>query len=60
MYGLYLDGAGWDKRNVRLTEATNKVLYTLMPVIHIFAIFSTDPKDPKLYMVSPFTKFFKN
>lgn len=51
VHGLYLDGAGWDKKNSRLIEATNKVLYTLMPVIHIFAIDSIAPKSPKLYQV---------
>ncbi|XP_052892579.1 dynein axonemal heavy chain 8 [Anopheles moucheti] len=49
VYGLYIDGAGWDKRFIRLQEATNKVLYSPMPVIHVYAINSTAPKDPKLY-----------
>ncbi|XP_035785030.1 dynein heavy chain 8, axonemal-like [Anopheles albimanus] len=49
IYGLYLDGAGWDKRKVRLQEATNKILYSPMPVIHVYAINSTAAKDPKLY-----------
>lgn len=51
IYGLYLDGAGWDKRKVRLQEATNKILYSPMPVIHVYAINSTAAKDPKLYEV---------
>lgn len=51
MYGLYLDGAGWDRRNGRLGEAINKVLYTLMPVVHVFAIYSTAPKSSALYQV---------
>uniref|UniRef100_A0AAG5D7L6 AAA+ ATPase domain-containing protein n=1 Tax=Anopheles atroparvus TaxID=41427 RepID=A0AAG5D7L6_ANOAO len=49
VYGLFLDGAGWDRRHVRLQEATNKVLYSPMPVIHVYAINSTAPKDAKLY-----------
>ncbi|XP_025829635.1 dynein heavy chain 8, axonemal [Agrilus planipennis] len=49
VYGLFLDGAGWDKKNIRLTESPLKVLFTMIPVIHIYAIYSTDPKDPKLY-----------
>ncbi|XP_053396215.1 dynein axonemal heavy chain 5-like isoform X3 [Mercenaria mercenaria] len=38
IYGLYLDGAGWDRRNARLIEPTPKVLYTLIPVVHVFAV----------------------
>lgn len=56
VYGVYLDGAGWDRRNVRLQESTNKVLYTLVPVIHIYAINSTAPKDPKLYTCPVYKK----
>jgi dynein heavy chain len=47
--GLFLDGAGWNVKNCHLIEATNKVLYTNMPIVHIDAINSTDPKDPALY-----------
>ncbi|XP_041975311.1 dynein axonemal heavy chain 8 [Aricia agestis] len=49
IHGLFLDGAGWDKRNMRLGESTLKVLYTPLPVVHVYAINSTAPKDPKLY-----------
>ncbi|CAF0971632.1 unnamed protein product [Didymodactylos carnosus] len=38
VYGLFLEGAGWDRRNSRLRESQNKVLYVQMPIIHIFAI----------------------
>ncbi|NWY25806.1 DYH5 protein, partial [Pheucticus melanocephalus] len=37
VYGLYLEGAGWDRRNMRLTESKPKVLFELMPVIRIYA-----------------------
>lgn len=52
VYGLFIEGAGWDRKNSRLCESTNKVLNTLMPIIHIYAINSTAPKDSKLYEVS--------
>nr|XP_018669928.1 dynein heavy chain 5, axonemal-like isoform X1 [Ciona intestinalis]XP_026692815.1 dynein heavy chain 5, axonemal-like isoform X1 [Ciona intestinalis] len=38
VYGLFLDGAGWDKRNTRLIEPANKVLFANLPVAHVFAI----------------------
>ncbi|XP_067841426.1 dynein axonemal heavy chain 8-like [Heptranchias perlo] len=56
IHGLYLDGAGWDRRNARLTESTAKVLFTVLPVIYIFAINSTAPKDPKLYICPVYKK----
>ncbi|XP_046878072.1 dynein axonemal heavy chain 8-like [Hypomesus transpacificus] len=56
VYGLYLDGAGWDRRNSRLIESTPKVLFTPLPVIHMFAINSTAPKDPKLYICPVYKK----
>ncbi|KAK0165144.1 hypothetical protein PV328_003692, partial [Microctonus aethiopoides] len=49
VYGLFLEGAGWDRRNNRLRESSNKVLYVEMPVIHIFALYNKPEKDPKLY-----------
>ncbi len=27
IYGLYLDGAGWDKKNAKLTESSPKVFW---------------------------------
>lgn len=37
VYGLYLEGAGWDRRYSKLVESRNKILSEIMPVIHIFA-----------------------
>ncbi|XP_075396980.1 dynein axonemal heavy chain 5 [Tenrec ecaudatus] len=48
VYGLYLEGAGWDKRNMKLIESKPKVLFELMPVIRIFAE-NNNQKDPRLY-----------
>ncbi|CAB3221710.1 unnamed protein product [Arctia plantaginis] len=56
VHGLFMDGAGWDRRNQRLTESSLKVLYTAMPVVHVYAINSTAPKDPKLYMCPVYKK----
>ena len=57
VYGLFLDGAGWDKKNSRLIEPTPKVLFVLIPVVHIFAINMKDVvKDPKLYVCPVYKK----
>ncbi|XP_048268511.1 dynein axonemal heavy chain 8 [Bombus terrestris] len=56
IYGLFLEGAGWDRRNNRLCESANKVLYVLMPVIHIFALYNIPDKDPKLYQCPVYKK----
>ncbi|XP_019405170.1 PREDICTED: dynein heavy chain 8, axonemal [Crocodylus porosus] len=56
IYGLYLDGAGWDRRNSKLTESAPKILFTPLPVVHIFAINTTGPKDPKLYVCPVYKK----
>ena len=44
VYGLYLEGAGWDRRGSKLVEPKPKVLFESMPVIHIYAINSTAGK----------------
>ncbi|XP_026320150.1 dynein heavy chain 8, axonemal [Hyposmocoma kahamanoa] len=56
VHGMFLDGAGWDRRNLRLCESTLKVLYTALPVVHVYAINSTAPKDPKLYQCPVYKK----
>ena len=48
MHGLFLDGAGWDRRNCRLTEPSPKVLFTALRVVHIYAVDTAAMiKDPK-------------
>uniref|UniRef100_A0A8B9E3A9 Dynein axonemal heavy chain 8 n=1 Tax=Anser cygnoides TaxID=8845 RepID=A0A8B9E3A9_ANSCY len=56
IYGLYLEGAGWDRRNSKLIESTPKVLFAQLPVVHVFAINTTGPKDPKLYVCPVYKK----
>ncbi|KAK3097645.1 hypothetical protein FSP39_011696 [Pinctada imbricata] len=57
IYGLYLDGAGWDRRNCRLIEPTPKVLYTPLPVAHVFATNIDKPqKTSNLYSCPVYKK----
>lgn len=49
VYGLYLDGAGWDRRNAVLIDSQPKVLYTPLPVVHMFAVNGVQEKDKKVY-----------
>jgi dynein heavy chain, axonemal len=49
VYGLYLDGAGWSRKEMRLAEAINKILYTLMPIIRIYADNVNDENLSKSY-----------
>lgn len=37
VYGLYLEGAGWDRRSCKLIDSKPKVLFEMMPVIRIYA-----------------------
>lgn len=55
VYGLYLEGAGWDRRSSKLVEAKNKVLCEIMPVIHIFAK-DTAVSELKLYVCPIYKK----
>ncbi|KAK3610339.1 hypothetical protein CHS0354_029807 [Potamilus streckersoni] len=56
VYGLFLEGAGWDKRGSKLIEPKPKVLFELMPVVHIYAINSTSGYDPKMYVCPIYKK----
>ncbi|XP_049912492.1 dynein axonemal heavy chain 5 [Epinephelus moara] len=47
IYGLLLDGAGWDRRSARLSEAPPKVLFTPLPVVHVYAVSSANMADSK-------------
>ncbi|XP_072395911.1 dynein axonemal heavy chain 8 [Diabrotica undecimpunctata] len=56
VYGLFLDGAGWDKKHSRLAESINKVLYTLVPVVHIYALYNVEIKTTTLYVCPVYKK----
>ena len=57
VYGLFLDGAGWDKKNARLAEPTPKVLFVSIPIVHIFAVNLKEyVRDPKLYLCPVYKK----
>ncbi|XP_072235150.1 dynein axonemal heavy chain 5-like, partial [Leuresthes tenuis] len=47
IYGLFLDGAGWDRRGAKLAEAPLKVLFTPLPVVHVYAVSSANMADSK-------------
>lgn len=44
MHGLFLDGAGWNKKDRELRESLHKVMFMEMPVIHVFAINSLEAR----------------
>jgi len=46
--GLFLDGAGWDRKNALLVESSPKVLNVPLPVVHVFAINSMTVKPASL------------
>jgi len=46
--GLYLDGAAWDRKSMRLIESSPKVLFVPLPVVHVYAINSSTVKPESL------------
>ncbi|XP_020907777.1 dynein heavy chain 8, axonemal-like [Exaiptasia diaphana] len=56
VHGLFLDGAGWDRRGCKLVEPAPKVLFTPIPVVHIYAINSTGGRDNRLYQCPIYKK----
>ena len=49
VYGLYLEGAGWDKRNSYIIESVHRVLFVQMPIIHIFAVNEAPKLTDEIY-----------
>lgn len=57
VHGLYLDGAGWERKSTKLIQPPAKVLFTPLPVIHLFAVnISEYTKDHKLYLCPVYKK----
>lgn len=48
VYGLYLEGATWEKRGMKLTESKPKVLFENMPILLMDAI-NTGSKGDSFY-----------
>ncbi|XP_072317021.1 dynein axonemal heavy chain 5 [Eucyclogobius newberryi] len=55
VYGLYLEGAGWDRRSCKLIDSKPKVLFEMMPVIRMYAE-NNGVKDSHLYMCPIYKK----
>ncbi|PIK59135.1 hypothetical protein BSL78_03940 [Apostichopus japonicus] len=49
VHGLFLDGAGWVAETADLWSHQPKILFTPLPVAHVYAINATGTKDPRLY-----------
>eukprot|EP00118_Oscarella_pearsei_P013119 m.101516 g.101516 ORF g.101516 m.101516 type:complete len:4701 (+) comp37133_c1_seq2:73-14175(+) len=56
IHGLSLDGAGWDRRNGKLVESANKVLFTQMPIVWIYAINVAAGQDASKFYQCPVYK----
>ncbi|KAL5105018.1 hypothetical protein TcWFU_009077 [Taenia crassiceps] len=61
IYGLYLDGAGWDRKACRLMEPPPKLLYTPLPVVHLSTCCTTGqaplaPATSAIYYTCPVYK----
>jgi len=45
VYGLFLEGASWNRKGKELKESLHKIMFTEMPVIHVFAINTLESKQ---------------
>lgn len=64
VYGLYLEGAGWDRRSCKLTDSKPKVLFEMMPVIRMYAenngeIYNLKTIDDGGFLFSLFQNFIQ-
>ena len=57
VHGLWLDGAGWSKKNVCLVDQAPKTLFYELPVLWITGCLSTASKsDKNMYYDAPLYK----
>jgi len=56
IYGLFLEGAGWDRRSARLCESAPKVLFVPLPVVHVSATVQLLGKSSGIYECPVYTK----
>jgi dynein heavy chain len=56
IHGLFIEGAGWDRKNIRLAESQAKLIYQAMPCIHVSATNASDDPDPRLYRCPVYKK----
>eukprot|EP01135_Chromosphaera_perkinsii_P008183 Nk52_evm5s1178 gene=Nk52_evmTU5s1178 len=56
VHGLFLEGANWDRRNIKLIEPTPKILYTPMSVVWVNAVNSGAQKDQRYYSCPVYKK----
>jgi len=56
IYGLFIEGASWDRRGNKLIESPPKVLFTPLPVIHIYASNTVNNKEQQKIYSCPIYK----
>eukprot|EP00767_Chilomastix_cuspidata_P003100 gnl/Chilomastix_cuspidata/322.p1 GENE.gnl/Chilomastix_cuspidata/322~~gnl/Chilomastix_cuspidata/322.p1 ORF type:complete len:2547 (-),score=680.75 gnl/Chilomastix_cuspidata/322:1353-8993(-) len=49
IHGLFLDGAAWDRRTMRLVDQPPKILFTPLPVLHVSAANTPLADTSRLY-----------
>ncbi|XP_071995855.1 dynein axonemal heavy chain 8 isoform X2 [Engystomops pustulosus] len=50
IHGLFLEGGGWDRRNSKLVEPSPKVQFSVLPVVHIYAVNFPSVADDGIYI----------
>eukprot|EP00762_Andalucia_godoyi_P004467 ANDGO_08124.mRNA.1 Dynein gamma chain len=50
LHGLYLEGATWDRKNVKLIDSKPKELFTLLPLVHVIAVNVSPAIDSRTYV----------